>query len=188
MQSAAQHLQSVGENAADLSGALNEVNQVLALDPQHAEAPGLKAAIEDGIATRRESRARPCRDQQCAPALHARQAPGRAEAARGLTRRRRIPRVAEALTELRAALHKIEEERRLERERIERERQIAALVAEARTALAEQRFDHALDRLAAIEAIDAAAPDLAPLREQVRNEQAAARLRAEPRSHARRLR
>jgi serine/threonine-protein kinase len=178
MQSAAQHLQSAGENAADLSGALNEVNQVLALDPQHAEAPGLKAAIEDGIATRRET----ARARAAISNARRRFTLGKHLAALKLLEDYAPPphpEVAEALTELRAALHKIEEERRLERERIERERQIAALVAEARTALAEQRFDHALDRLAAIEAIDAAAPDLAPLREQVRNEQAAARLRAE---------
>src|SRR5262245_41484982 len=177
-QSAAEHLRSAGENASDLAGALNEVNEVLTLDPRHAEALLLKAAIEEGITTRRErARAR-------AEISNARRrfAVGKHQAALKLLEDYAPPphpEVTEALTELRAALHEIEEQHRLERERIDREQKIATLVTEVRSALAEQQFDQALERLAAIEAIDAAAPDLAPLKDQVRNEQAAARLRAE---------
>ena len=178
IQSATEHLHAAGENASDLSGALEEVNRALTLDPENADAAKLKAAIEEGIATRRET----ARARAAVSNARRRFANGKHQAALKLLEDYRPPphaEVAEALAELRAALHEIEEQRRLERERIEREQRVAALVAEARAALAEQRFDHALDRLAAVEEIDAAAPDLSPLKEQVRTEQAAARLRAD---------
>ncbi len=89
------------------------------------------------------------------------------------------PEIAAALSELRAALAEIEEQRRVERERIERQQRIAALLAEARAALREERFEAALSLLSKVEDIDPAVPDLLPLREQVRREEAAARLNAE---------
>ena len=89
------------------------------------------------------------------------------------------PEIAAALSELRAALAEIEEQRRVERERIERQQRIAALLAEARAALREERFEAAMSLLSKVEDIDPAMPDLLPLREQVRRDEAAARLNAE---------
>ncbi len=53
------------------------------------------------------------------------------------------------------------------------------MLAEARTELRDQRFEAALSLLSSVEEIDPAVADLAPLREQVRREEAAAQLRAE---------
>jgi hypothetical protein len=89
------------------------------------------------------------------------------------------PDIAAALTELRAALQKIEEERRIEQERIARQERVAALLAEAQSALRDSRFDAALERIAAAEEIDPASAELVPLRDKVHQEQAAARLSEE---------
>ena len=83
------------------------------------------------------------------------------------------------LEELRAALSAIEEQRRVERERIEAQERLAALIEEARSALQDNRFDAALTVLSTAGQIDPAAPELLQLTEQVHRAQTAARLSAE---------
>jgi eukaryotic-like serine/threonine-protein kinase len=178
IRSAAQRLQAGGDSAADLVAALNEVNRALALDPGNADAPGLKTAIEESIVARREA----ARARAAINNARRRFANGKHQAAIKLLEDYPPPphhEIAETLSELRAALLEIEEQRRAERERVERQLRVAVLLAEARGALADQRFDQALDTLATIETIDAAVPDLPTLKDQVRREQAAARQRAE---------
>src|SRR6185295_3164262 len=138
----------------------------------------LRTAIEEAIAARREA----ARARTAITNARTRFANGKHHAALKLLEEYpppSPPEIEATLSELRAALVEIEEQRRAERERIERQQRIAALLAEARTALREQRFDAALGLLSSVEAIDPAVPDLPPLREQVRHDEAAARLRAE---------
>jgi serine/threonine-protein kinase len=178
IRSARERLQSAGDSAADLAPALQEVKKALTLDAGNAEAPELKAAIEVAIATRREA----ARARAAIGNARTRFANGKHQAAIKLLEDYPPPphpEIADALNELRAALQQIEEQRRLERERIERQQRISALLGEARSALAAQQFDQTLERLAAVEELDATTPDLASLREQVARGQAAARLRAE---------
>ena len=153
------------------------MKQALALDPQHADAPALKTAIEEAIATRREA----ARVRTAIENARRRFANGKHQAAIKLLEDFPPPHaeIAAALAELRAALAEIEEQRRIERERLERQQRVAALLVEARAKLRDQQFDGALDLAAAIEGVDADVPELAPLREQMRDEQAAARVRAE---------
>src|SRR5262249_11882862 len=89
------------------------------------------------------------------------------------------PDVVKALGDLRAALKIVEEKKRAAQERIDRQQRLDALVNDARAGLREQRFDDALQLLATAGEIDAPSADVAPLREQVVREKAAARLRAE---------
>src|SRR5258705_154287 len=89
------------------------------------------------------------------------------------------PDIQKALGDLRAALQVITEKQRAEQERVERQERLAALVTDARAALNEQRFDDALQMAATAEEIEATAADVAPLREQILREQAAARLHAD---------
>jgi hypothetical protein len=178
IRSAAHRLQSAGDTASELVAALREVNQALALDPENADAPGLKTTLEEAIAARREA----ARAQAVISNARRRFANGKHQAALRLLedfQPSSSPEVADTLTELRATLLEIEEQRRLERERIEKQQRVAALLAEARTALQEQRFDAALALLANVGEIDAAAPELSPLTERVRQALAAARLSAE---------
>src|SRR6185503_2249634 len=167
--------QTADDKASDLVVALREVNQALVLDPQNADAANLKAAIDEAIAARREV----ARARAAITNARTRFANGKHQAAIKLLEDYpppSHPEIADALIELRAALIEIEEQRRAERERIERQQRIAALLVEARTALREERFDLALNLLSNVEDIDPAVPDLGPLREQVRQEEAAARL------------
>jgi hypothetical protein len=76
------------------------------------------------------------------------------------------PMVEETLRELRAALHEIEERRRIEQELAEKHRQLATLIGTARAALKAQRFADALDALAAARAIDESAAGLVELTHQ----------------------
>jgi serine/threonine-protein kinase len=140
LRSARERLQSAGESAGELMPALQDVNKVLALDPENVDAPDLKAAIEAGITARRET----ARARAAISNARTRFANGKHQAALKLLEDYSPPPhpdIAEALTELRTALDEIEEQRRLERERIERQQRIAALLAEARTALAAEHFD-----------------------------------------------
>jgi outer membrane protein assembly factor BamD (BamD/ComL family) len=179
IRSASQRLQSNADDSArDLGLALREVKQALTLDPENADAANLKTAIEELIGVRRET----ARARAAINNARRRFANGKHQAAIKLLddyQPPSHPEVAGVLGELRAALQEIEEQRRAERERTERQQRVSVLFAEARTALRDQRFDTALDLLSRVEAIDATAPDLTPLQEQVRHEQAAARLRAE---------
>jgi len=178
VQRASERLQSAGDDAGELTPALRDVKQALALDPQHADAPALKAAIEDAIAARRET----ARVRTAIENARRRFANGKHQAAIKLLEDFAPPAhddIAAALAELRAKLAEIEEQRRIERERLERQQRIAALLMEARAKLRDQQFEAALSLAAAIEEIDAAAPELAPLRDQVRGAQAASQMRAE---------
>jgi hypothetical protein len=176
--SASQRFQSAGDDSAsELVVALRDVNQALALDPGNADAANLKTAIEDLIGVRREAaRARAAVDN-----ARRRFANGKHQAALRLLEDYQPPsrpEIEAALIELRAALQEIEDQRRAERERAERQQRVTALLAEARTALRDQQFDHALGFLSSAEEIDAAAPDLSLLKDQVSQEEAAARTRA----------
>jgi serine/threonine protein kinase len=176
--SASRHLLAAAHDAAELPIALARVNSALALDPGNAEATRLKAAIEADFAAKRDA----ARARTTIENAGRRFANGKHLAAIKLLQDFNPPNhpdVVKALGELRAALQVIEEKRRLEQERAERQQRLAALVTDARAALTEQRFDDALQIVAKAEDIDAAAADLAPLKEQIAREQAAARLRAE---------
>jgi len=81
------------------------------------------------------------------------------------------PIVEETLKELRAAFHEIEERRRIEQERLDRERQLATLIGTARAAINAGRFKDALDSLAAARLIDESADGLAELTEQAQRGQ-----------------
>src|SRR5262245_3754595 len=131
IRSARERLQTAGDSAADLMPALTEINKALALDVENADAPGLKAEIEGAIATRREA----ARAKTAISNARTRFANGKHQAALKLLEDYPPPphpEIAETLAELRAALQQIEEQRRLERERIERQQRIAALLTEAR--------------------------------------------------------
>ena len=161
-----------------LAVALREVNRALELDPANADAPALRTAIEESIATRQEA----ARAKTAISHARGRFAKGEHRAALELLEDYPPPpnpEIAAALSELRAARAEIEEHRRVERERIERQQRIAALLAEARAALREERFEAAMSVLSKVEAIDPGVPDLLPLREQIRRDEAAARLNAE---------
>jgi hypothetical protein len=178
VRSAAHRLQSADDNAGELVAALREVNQALALDPGNADAPPLKTAIEESIAARRGA----ALARAVISNARRRFANGKHQAALRLLEDFQPSsnrEVADTLIELRGALQEIEEQRRLERERIEKQQRVAALLAEARTALQEERFDAALAILSNVGEIDAAAPELSPLTERVRQALAAARLSAE---------
>ena len=116
------------------SSALGDVAQALALDPQNAEAQALEVAVEAAIKGRQEeARIRAAVDdarrrfvngehQAALQSLEALQPASNAL-------------VAGTLEELRLAFREIEEQRRVERERVERRRRITALLDDARAAL-----------------------------------------------------
>ena len=176
--SASQRLNAAGETADDLVVALREVNRALELDPGNADATALRTAIEASIATLREA----ARAKTAVSNARHRFAKGEHRAALEVLEGYPPPphpEIAAALSELRAELAEIEEQRRVERERTERQQRIAALLTEARAELRDDRFEAALSLLSKVEAIDPAATDLLLLREQVRQQEAAARLNAE---------
>jgi len=176
--SASQRLQAAGDEKSDLVLALREVNQVLTLDPANADAPALKTAIEESIAAHREA----ARVKAVINNARTRFANGKHQAALRLLddfQPSSHPEIVATLSELRGTLLEIEEQRRIEQERIDKQERAAALLEQARTALREHRFDAALALLSNVGELDAAAPELAPLMERARQEQAAARLSAE---------
>jgi serine/threonine protein kinase len=176
--SASGRFQSAGDQTSELVAALREVEQALARDAGNAEGLRLKAALEESLAAHREA----ARVKAVVNNARTRFANGKRQAAIRLLEEFQPashPDIAAALTELRAALEKIEEERRIEQERIARQERVAALLAEAQSALRESRFDAALERIAAAEEIDPASAELVPLRDKVLQEQDAARLSQE---------
>ncbi len=175
---ASHRLESAGDQTSELKLALREVNQALGLDPENADAPSLKTAIEEKIATHREA----AQAKVVITNARTRFANGKHQAALRLLedfQPSSHPEIAATLSELRGRLLEIEEGRRVERERIEKQERVAALLAEARAALREGRFDAALGLLSSVEEVDAVAPELSPLRERVLQEQAKAALNAE---------
>ncbi|HMF98024.1 MAG TPA: serine/threonine-protein kinase, partial [Vicinamibacterales bacterium] len=175
---ASAHLETGADKAAELSAALADVNRALELDPSSLEAASVKSAIDAAVAARREA----ARVRAAIDNAGRRFANGKHLSAIKLLEEfdpPDQPDIVRALGQLRSALQVIEEKRRAEQERIERQQRVAALVNHARTALQERRYDDALQMLASAEEVDAAAADIAPLRDEVVREQAAARVRAE---------
>ena len=176
--SASRRFQSAGDRTSELVSALRDADQALALDPGNADALNLKAAIEESIAALREA----ARVKAVVNNARTRFANGKPQAAIRLLEESQPeshPEIAAALSELRDALQKIEEERRVEQERIVKQERVAALLTDAQTAMRDNRFEAALEHLAAAAEIDPASPEIVRLRERVHQEQAAARLVAE---------
>ena len=175
---ASQRLQGAGDRTNELALALRDVKQALALDAGNAEAASLQTSIEASIATHREA----ARVKALINNARTRFANGKHHAAIRLLEEFQPashPEIEPVLAELRAALSAIEEQRRVERERIEAQERLAAVLGEARTALQDDRFDAALAALSTAGQIDAAAPELLQLTEQVQRAQTTARLNAE---------
>jgi serine/threonine protein kinase len=167
---ASKRLQSTEHQAGDLALAVQEIDQVLALEPEHAGALALKATAQAAVA-----------GQQQAAVIRAsirnarnRFANGKHQTAIQLLEKldpAANPLVEETLKELRAALHEIEEKRRVEQERVEKQRQVATLIGTARAAIKAARFSEALEALSAARSIDASADGLAELSEQAQRGQ-----------------
>src|SRR5262249_33330072 len=171
VRSASARLEASGDNAAGLSAALSDVNRALELDPSNAEAASGKRGIDAAIAARREA----ARVRAAIDNAGRRFANGKHQAAIKLLEEfdpPDQPDIVRALGQLRTALQVIEEKRRAEQERLERQQRAAALVNDARTALQERRFDDALQMLASAEEVEATAADVAALRAEVIREQA----------------
>ena len=162
----------------DPEGAIREAERLLGLDPANQDARALKEEVEAAVLKARQDawlsaaidttrRLFEKGDHQLAlqklealgPAAH--------------------PPVAAALDEMRRGWEAIEAERRTERERQERRRRVAELVALAETALSNERFQDARHHVAAIASIEAAAPDVAALTGRIDQAETAARVRTE---------
>ena len=162
---ASQRLQSAGDQTSELLLALRDVNQALALDPENADALSLKTAVEESLAALREA----ARVRTVISNARTRFANGKHQAALRLLedfQPSSHPDIAATLGELRGALLEIEEQRRIERGRVEKQERVAALLAEARTALLESPDRCRAGLLANAGEIDATAPELAPLMER----------------------
>src|SRR5262249_43534896 len=178
VRSASAHLEAGADSAAGLSAALTDVTRALELDPASADAASVKGAIDAAIAARREA----ARMRATIDNAGRRFANGKHQAAIKLLEEfdpPDQPDIVRALGQLRTALQVIEEKRRADQERLERQQRAAALLNDARTALQERRFDDALQMLASAEEVEATAADVAALRAEVIREQAVARQRAE---------
>ena len=178
MRSASARLDAAAANPAELPIALGEVNRALELAAGDAEAERVKSAIEAAVAARREA----ARVRAAVDNAGRRFANGKHHAAIKLLEDfdpPDHPDIVRALDQLRTSLQIIEDHRRAEQERVERQQRVAALVSDARAALEDKRFDEGLQSLATAEEIDSAAADVAPLRDEILRAQAAARLRAD---------
>jgi serine/threonine-protein kinase len=177
IRSASHRLESTGDQATDLVFALREVNEALALEPANAEASNLKRVIEDSIAAHREA----ARVKATITNARARFAIGKYQAALKLLEdfQPSQAEIVATLADLCSALQQIEEQRRLEQERIQKQQRIATILAEAQSALEDRRFEVALDVLSRAAETDPDAPEIAALTERARREQAAAQLDAE---------
>ncbi|MEP7306585.1 MAG: protein kinase [Acidobacteriota bacterium] len=162
----------------DLTAALSDLHQALALDPQNAEAKALEVSVETAIARAREearlrdavndARRRFLKGEHLA-ALQSLEALQPASSAV----------VAGTLEELRLAYREIEEQRRVEKARIEQRRRIEGLLDEAQAALAANRLDDAWQLLARVREIDPTVAELPDLTERVRRAEAVERLKAD---------
>ena len=178
MAGASRRVESDGSQTDELLLALRDVDRALTLDSENVEAKNLKATIEAALAALREA----ARLKTAINNARTRFANGKHQAAIRLLEDYQPspnPEIEAVLTEFRGVLAKLEEERRAERERIEKQERLATLLESARTALRECRFDAALDDLSNAGRIDAAAPEVGSLRDRVLREQEAARLNAE---------
>jgi len=178
VRSASERLATPEADKSQLAEALREVTEALALDKQSEEAQRVKTAVEAAIAEQRLA----ARVKAVITNARARFANGKHQAAIRLLEDftpTGDPRIATGLEELRASLRQIEEERRIERERAEKQAQVAALLTEVGAALKDQRYESALSLIAKAAEIDPAAPELATLTEQARAQEAAAKVRQE---------
>jgi hypothetical protein len=176
LQSASQRLTSSSDQASELTIALQEVTEALTLDSENADAATLKTSIETAITARREE----ARVKTAIGNARSRFAIGKHQAALHLLEEFEPagkPEIVSVLDELRKALHEIEEQRRLERERVERQERVSALTAAARTALRKQQFDTALEHLAKAAEADPTAPEIKTLSEEATAQRAAAHQR-----------
>ena len=157
----------------ELLAVLRMVKEALELDPDGGEAAALKVTIEEALASQREA----ARIRAAIENARRRFENGKYQAAIALLEGSdpgAHPEVAAALDEMRAALAKIEAERKAAEEQRERERRVAALLAEARSAFAQKQFDQALAALATAAEVDPAAAAVAALTREVKDAQAAA--------------
>ena len=175
--SAAQRLQSAGDQTSELFSARHDVDQALALAPGHNDALSLRTAIVEAIAAHREA----ARMKAAVNNARTRFANGKRRAAIRLLEEFQPPHpdIAAVLNELRAALQQFEEEQRAEQERIARQERVAVLLVDVQTSIRDKRFDAALQQLQSVEEIDPASPALVEFRELVHQEQAAIALAAE---------
>jgi serine/threonine protein kinase len=175
---ASQRMEAAGDQSSELQLALRDVDHALSLDPGSAAARSVKAAIEKTIAAHREA----ARVKAVVNNARTRFANGKRQAAIRLLEEFQPashPDVAAALGDLRAALQKLEEEQRVEQERIRKQEQLAAIFGQAQTAIREHRFEAALEQLAAAAEIEPASEELRRLHRHVEDEQAAVRIAAE---------
>ena len=173
-------LESAESQGGDLELAVREIDQALALEPDHAGALAVKVTLDAAVAA-----------SQKAAFIRAsirnarnRFANGKYQAAIRLLESldpSSDPSVEQTLQELRQTLHDIEERRRVEEELAAKRRQIASLIGAARAAINAGQFEDALGALAAVRAIDASADGLAQLTERAERGQAG-RAGAVPRS------
>jgi serine/threonine protein kinase len=178
IESASKRFQAAGDQTSELLSAQRDVNEALTLDPGNVGATKLQAGIEAAIAAQREA----AKVKAVVSNARARFANGKRQAAIRLLEEFQPasrPEIVAALSELRASLEKIEEEQRLEQERIRKQERLASLFGDTDTAIREHRFDAAIELLSSAAEIDADAPELVTLRERVRQEQAAVALEAE---------
>jgi hypothetical protein len=177
VESASHHVKSAESQPDELLLALRDVDRALSLSPDNLDAGNLKATIEASLAVLREA----ARVKAAINNARTRFANGKHQAAIRLLEdfQPPHPEIQAALTGLRDSLAKIEEDKRLERERIEKEQRVTQLLDSARAALSNHQLDAALSALASAAEIDANAPGLAALQDRVRQEQDAARLNAE---------
>ena len=162
----------------NLLSAMRDVKRVLDVDPDNSAALSLAAEAEAAIRQRQEeARVRAAVDE-----ARRRFVSGDHQAAlqslEALDPASHTI-VASTLEELRLALREIEEQQRIETERLERQRRVTALLGDARIALKGQRLDEAAQALAQVREIDATAPELSDLTERLRKAEAAARLKEE---------
>ena len=168
---AAARLQATTPPASDLALAVKEIDQALALEPEHAAALALKVTAEAAVAAEQEAAVIRASIRNA----RTRFANGKHQAAFQLLEKLDAvahPIVEETLKELRAAYHEIEERRRVEQERLERERQLATLIGTARAAIKAARFTDALEALSTVRSIDSSVSGLEELTEQARRGQA----------------
>jgi hypothetical protein len=154
-----------------LALAVKEIDQALALEPEHAAALALKVTAEAAVAAEQEAAVIRASIRNA----RTRFANGKHQAAFQLLEKLDAvahPIVEETLKELRAAYHEIEERRRVEQERLERERQLATLIGTARAAIKAARFTDALEALSTVRSIDSSVSGLEELTEQARRGQA----------------
>jgi hypothetical protein len=178
VRSASQRLETASDQPNELALALKEIDRALALDSGNADATTLKTTIEETIAAHREA----ARVRAALNNARARFAIGKYQAALSLLESFQPstqPEIVALLSELRGGLLEMEAQRRIEQERVEKEARVAGLLEKARTALLSRQFDTALALLSSAGEIDAAAPGLSALLERARQEQAAARVKAE---------